>query len=632
MIRTVKAKKVGLYSLALGALGVVFGDIGTSPLYAFKAVLAHNPAGYFNIVLIYGLVSLVIWSIILVVSVKYLGFIMRANNKGEGGSMALTALMTNATSSPRVKFLLILLGVAGVSLFYGDSVITPAISVLSAVEGLQLVAPGLQGFIIPITVISLIGLFLLQRKGTTVLGKLFGPVMFVWFTTMAIGGIGQIMLHPEVLSVLSPAYALSFIMDSPGIAFIAMGTVVLAITGTEALYADMGHFGRKPIAMVWFWLVFPALILNYMGQAALINGNSAMLASPFFLMFPEQLYIPLIILATLATLIASQAVISGAFSLTHQAVQLKFLPHLITRHTSDKQYGQIYVPFVNWTLLVLVVILVITFGSSTNLASAYGIAVSGTLTIDTILFLAVARIIWKASWAKILLGTLCFLTIDLIFVIANLPRIPLGGWFPIALALIVFAIIYTWIQGQKVVTKERLEVEGKLEHFVRQLQKSDDIKRVPGSTIYLSHHHSYTPLALRATVDRLHELSEHVLIVNLQTKSVPHVPESERISFDNLGFQNDGISHITLSFGFKDSPNVPRALHDAHWIDKELDFNLREASYVVSHLNVVRAKRRNLPLWQKLIYILMSKNAATQADYYKLPLERTVEMSSFVKL
>ncbi len=626
-------KKTGGWSLALGALGVVFGDIGTSPLYAFRAIFSHEQLSQATSrSVIYGVVSLVIWSVILVVSVKYVGFIMRANNKGEGGIMALAALLNTVKISRRVKLLLVLLGIVGVSLFYGDSVITPAISVLSAVEGIQIVAPRLHQVIIPVTLIVLSGLFLLQQKGTAVIGRLFGPVMFVWFVVMGIGGLGQIVARPEILQVLSPVVAMQFFTTHPALAFIAMGSVVLAITGAEALYADMGHFGRGPIARTWFWLVFPALALNYIGQAALITHNHAAISNPFYLLFPEATRIPVIILATLATLIASQAVISGAFSLTRQAVQLRYLPRLIVKHTSSQEFGQIYVPFVNWTLFGLVVLLIIGFGSSAKLATAYGIAVSGTLAIDTILFLAVARFIWRKPLLSIFAGAAVFLSVDLLFVSSNLSKILHGGWFPILLALTVFATILTWIQGQKITSKERLELEGTLDSFINELRLSKDITRLPGSAVYLSYHPHYTPLALRATVDRLHELHEHVVIVNIETKSVPHVAESARARFDALGYEDDGISHITLHFGFKDTPNVPKALEEAHITSKEVDFNLDKASYFVSTLNIVPTHRKNLAWLQKVLYVTMSKNAASPTDYYKLPLERTVEMSSYIKL
>jgi KUP system potassium uptake protein len=628
-----KAKKTGLYALALGALGVVFGDIGTSPLYAFRAIFSHQQlSDAINKTVIYGVGSLVIWSVILVVSVKYIGFIMRANNNGEGGIMALTALMSNARVASRTKILLILLGVAGVSLFYGDSVITPAISVLSAVEGIQVVAPSLHQIIIPVTVVVLAGLFLLQQTGTAIIGRLFGPVMLVWFVVMGAGGLAQVIAHPGITEILLPWTALQFFVEHPGLSFIAMGAVVLAVTGAEALYADMGHFGRKPIAKTWFWIVFPALALNYMGQAALVTHNPEAMANPFYLLFPEVTRIPLIILATFATLIASQAVISGAFSLTRQAVQLKFLPRLIIKHTSNREFGQIYVPFVNWALFGMVVLLVVGFGSSAKLATAYGVAVSGTLAIDTILFLAVARYIWRRPITSILAGAVVFLTVDMIFVTSNLSKILHGGWFPILLALAVFAAIVTWMQGQKIIKQERQQAEGSLDNFVREMRRSKDIARLPGSAVYLSHHDKYTPLALRATIDRLHELHEHIVIVNIETKSIPHVPEDERVQFDALGYEDDGISHINLSFGFKDTPNVPKTLQDSRSAGKELDFDLDNVSYFVSNLNIVPTHRKNLVGWQKILYVMMSKNAASPTDYYKLPLERTVEMSSYVKL
>lgn len=628
-----RRKNIGVYGLALGALGVVFGDIGTSPLYAIKAIFEHGLlAGSVSQTEVYGIVSLIIWSITLVVSIKYIGFVMRANNAGEGGIMALVTLLDKAELSHKIKRLLILLGVLGVALFYGDSMITPAISVLSAVEGVQIVAPSLHAVIVPVTLVVLAGLFLLQQKGTGFIGKLFGPVMFVWFVVLAAGGLGQIVAHPTVLQALSPWLALQSAIEHPAVTFIALAAVVLTITGAEALYADMGHFGRKPIALTWFWLVFPALALNYMGQAALIVHNPASLSSPFYLLYPSSARVPLIGLAMLATLIASQAVISGAFSLTHQAVQLRLLPRLMVKHTSDRQFGQIYLPMVNRSLFVLVLLLVVGFGSSAKLASAYGIAVSGTLAIDSILFLAVARFMWHKPKSNIVLGALLFLGVDLLFTTSNLSKVQHGGWLPILLASVIFMAILTWIQGQEIITKQRMKAEGKLEDFVQELRNSHDISRLPGSAVYLSQHVGYTPLALRATVDRLHELHEHVVIVNINTKLVPHVAEADRITYDALGYQDDGISHITLSFGFKDALDVPHALRNAQRAGEEVGFDLSTASYFVSTVNVVASKHHNLAAWKKALYMTMSKNTASPTDYYRLPLERTVEMSSYLNL
>lgn len=625
--------RTGRWALAVGALGVVFGDIGTSPLYAFRAIFGHTQLSQaMSQSLVYGLVSLAIWSVILVVSVKYLGFIMRANNKGEGGIMALAALLETATIPGRAKFILLILGIAGVSLFYGDSIITPAISVLSAVEGISLVAPRLQPAVVPITLVILTLLFLVQHKGTALIGRLFGPVMLVWFVVMGLGGLWQVLQHPEVLQVLSPLVAARFAFDQPVLTFIAMGAIVLAITGAEALYADMGHFGRGPIARAWFWLVFPALALNYMGQAALINQSPAAIVNPFFFLFPDAVRVPIIILATLATLVASQAVISGAFSLTRQAVQLKYLPRLIVRHTSEQQYGQIYMPFVNWSLFCLVVMLVIGFGSSAQLAAAYGIAVSGTLAIDAILFLAVAYYIWRRPRSDVIIGAIVFLSIDLIFITSNLFKIIHGGWFPLLMAAVIGAIILSWVRGQRIVTQQRLEIEGDLQDFVTQLRDNTSLTRLPGSAVYLSQHPHYTPLALRATVDRLHELHEHIVIVNIKTRTIPHVPEAERISFDPLGYQDDGISHITLSFGFKDTPNIPKALEGTRSAGKEVGFDLDQETYFVSTLKIIPTRHKNLPRWQKFIYALISRNAASPTAYYRLPFERTVELTSYIKL
>ncbi|MEK7594317.1 MAG: KUP/HAK/KT family potassium transporter [Patescibacteria group bacterium] len=627
------SSKKGRAALVLGALGVVFGDIGTSPLYALQAVF--GPLGQhlaINEANVYGILSLIIWSVFLVVAVKYIGFVMRADNQGEGGIMALVALIKSSKLGSRYKGVSILLGIIGVALFYGDSAITPAISVLSAVEGLKVVAPDLNPFIVPLTLLILTTLFWVQKYGTAFIGRLFGPVMLVWFTAIALGGGWRVWQNPDILQALSPAPAIQFFAAQPLVAFIAMGAVVLAVTGAEALYADMGHFGRKPIARAWFLLVFPALILCYAGQGALILNNPTSASSSFILLFPDGLRVTMIILATLATLIASQSVISGAFSLTRQAIQLNFLPKMLVHHTSTREIGQVYLPFVNLALYTMVAILVVMFGSSAKLANAYGLAVSGTLAVDTILFIVVARALWQKSRLYVLLMLLVFSSIDILFLTSNLSKLFRGAWIPIVIAFVVFVLINSWQRGQRIVSRERRQLEGPLKTFIDTVRaKKPPITRAPGYAVYISHHPGFAPLALHATVEELHELHEKIVIVSVNITNESHVPEKNRAVFDKLEY-NDGISHLTLSYGFHDSINIPRTLRLVRHLDPELSFDPDDASYFVSLSKIAITNRRNMYTWRKHLYALMARNALSPSDYYKLPTDRTIEMRSLIEL
>jgi KUP system potassium uptake protein len=627
--------KKNLGWLALGALGVVFGDIGTSPLYALSAVFGRTGI---HLALtethIYGVISLIIWSITLVVSIKFLGFIMLADNNGEGGIMALVASVKESFAlTERYRWIFILIGLVGVSLFYGDSTITPAISVLSAVEGLNVITPTLSSFIVPITLVILVILFSIQRYGTNLIGRLFGPIMLLWFVTIAIGGGWQVWQHPGVLVVLSPLTGLRFFFSNPILGLIAMGAVVLAVTGAEALYADMGHFGRAPIARAWFWIVFPALLLCYMGQGALLVQNPAAIANPLLLLYPEPLRLTIVLLATAATIIASQAVISGAFSLTRQAVQLNFLPKILIRHTSTQEGGQIYVPFVNAALFIVVVLLVLLFGSSAHLANAYGIAVSGTLLADTILYLVVVRTVWHRPMRTIFWASLAFLPIDLIFVTSTLPKLMAGGWFPLLVGAVVLLLITTWVQGQLIATTERKVMEGPLDAFIEQIDtQNPPLVRIPGTAVFIGHHPGFAPLALHATVKDLHELPEKVIVVSIETTGVSHIPEAERATIEHTGHK-DGITYIRLQYGFHDSPNIPKALA---WVKENtkqhLGWDLGAASYFISISRVVATKRHNLAPWRKQLFGAMSHNATSPSDYYRLPIEHTVEMQSLIPL
>jgi KUP system potassium uptake protein len=613
-------------TLALGALGVVFGDIGTSPLYAFNAVFGgagrHLPTNQSTVL---GIVSLVVWSVTLVVSIKFLGFIMGADNGGEGGIMALVTDIKERVATIRYGWLFVGIGLIGVSLFYGDSTITPAISVLSAVEGLKVTAPALSGFVLPCTVVILVSLFAIQRYGTALLGRLFGPVMLIWFLTIAIGGAIQVTAHPAILRALSPLVAIGFFIAHPLEAFLAMGVIVLVVTGAEALYADMGHFGRGPISRAWFAVVFPALLLCYLGQGALIQHDPRAAASPLLLLYPAPIRLPILFLATLATVIASQSVISGAFSLTRQAVQLNFLPKMLVTHTSSTREGQVYIPFVNTVLAILVVTLVIVFGSSARLANAYGIAVSGTLLVDTILYLVVVRTIWHKSPPVIFLACLAFLPLDLLFVAATLPKLTAGGWFPVLIGAIICLVIATWLQGERLASAERIALEGSLADFVAGLRHhKPHLIRLPGVAVYVGHHPGLTPLALRATVNDMHELAEKVIVVSVETAPSAHIPEERRAVVDDE-IQHDGITYVRLTYGFHDSPNVPKSLGAVG-----LGLDIDEAHYFNSTSRIVSGSHGKMAPWRKHLFRVMSQNALSASDYYRLPVGRTVDIETLI--
>jgi KUP system potassium uptake protein len=623
-------------ALTLGALGVVFGDIGTSPLYALQTVFeADGHAVHPVPVDVYGVVSLVFWSITMIVSVKYVSFIMRADNDGEGGIMALTALLQRAPIKRHgAKLLLVTLGILGASLFYGDGVITPAISVLSAVEGLKVAVPGLASAVLPITVAVLVMLFMIQRWGTQLVGDLFGPVMAIWFGLLALIGGVEVARHPGVLRALSPTYGAQFFLAHGGVAFIALGSVVLAVTGAEALYADMGHFGRSPIRRAWFLLVFPALTLNYLAQGSLLLRSPKAIANPFFLLLPSWARVPMVILATVATVIASQAVISGAFSVTRQAVQLGFLPRLTIHQTSDSEVGQVYVPAVNRILMVTVIAIVVSFGSSAALASAYGVAVTGTFILNTILFLAVARLLWHTRTRLIVLGAVVFLTVEVNFFAANLTKIVHGGWLPLAIAAVAFTILMTWRKGHDIVTANRAREEGPLEEFIHKCDGREfPIQRVPGTAVFLNANPKTTPLALRANVEHNHVLHRRVIIISLDTERVPHISEDDRLSPDHLGEPHDGITGLTARFGFQDDPNIPATLRLA--VDQGLlegDIDEDGASYFLTQITIVDSGEASMSHWRKKLFLTLARNAANPAEYFRLPDDRTVTIGERIEL
>jgi KUP system potassium uptake protein len=622
-----------LAALTVAALGVVFGDIGTSPLYAIQIVYSLNggvvrptPAA------VYGVVSLIFWAVTLIVSVKYVAFVMRADNDGEGGILALTALVQRATAGVTARGTLVSLGVFGAALFYGDSVITPAISVLSAVEGLKVAAPDVSHLAVPLALGILTVLFAVQRSGTTAVGRVFGPVMVLWFAAIGAVGAREVVARPQIVRGLAPTYAVEFVVDHPGVAFVAIGAVMLAITGAEALYADMGHFGRSPIRRAWFCLAFPALTLNYLGQSGLILRRPAAIENPFFLLLPHWARIPMVLLATVATVIASQAVISGAFSVSRQAVQLGFLPRLTVRHTSPDTVGQIYVPVVNWTLFLAVVGVVIGFGSSERLGSAYGVAVSGTFLITTVLFLAVARRRWRWPAWMLVAGAAVFLPIEGTFLAANLSKIHHGGWLPLVIAGGVYLLMTTWHRGSEILTVNRTRQEGPLREFVAELHAMNPpLPRVPGTAVFLNPSKETTPLALRANVEHNHVLHERVVILSIQSLDIPRVRHRDRVTVDELGFDDDNIAHVTARFGFHEQPNVPLALRLAIEKGLECDIDADGPTYFISRSTIRMTDATGMSRWRKRLFVV-GHDVADPVDYFGLPLDRTIIVGSQIPL
>ena len=624
-------------ALALGALGVVFGDIGTSPLYAVEAVF--NPADPHPVAetkaSIYGVASLIFWSLTIVVTLKYVLLVMRADNQGEGGIMALITLIRQGElpGGRRTKLALAALGIFGASLFFGDSMITPAISVLSAVEGLKVVEPSLGSMVVPITAAIVLILFASQRYGTAAVGRLFGPVMVVWFLVIGACGISGIAVHPQVLEALSPAYAISFLFGHFGIAFFSLAAVVLAFTGAEALYADLGHFGRLPITAAWLGLVFPALILNYMGQGALLLDHGAGAGGSFFLLVPGWGRVPMIFLATIATVIASQAVITGAYSVAQQAMQLGYLPRLRVVYTSAKTMGQIYVPWINWLLMAAVLALVLAFRTSTALAFAYGMAVTGTITITTLLFFYIVRRQWGKPLWLVVPAAAAFLAFDLLFLSANLTKLTHGAWFPLLVGVAIFTVLVTWQRGRELVSERRERQEGCLRSFVEELHRREPpLRRSPGTAVFLNRNKATTPLAMRATVEHNQTLHEHVVILSLETEPVPSVPPDERFAVDDLGYSDDGISHLTARFGYMEQPDVPTALRCAAEGPLGFSVDVEETSYFLSTIELRSGDAPGMTRWRKRLFLASSHVAADAADYFGLPRERTVIMGSLIEL
>jgi KUP system potassium uptake protein len=570
-----------------------------------------------------------------IVTVTYILLAMRADNDGEGGIMALITLLRKwaAGRGRRAAVVLAGLGIFGASLFFGDSMITPAISVLSAVEGLKVVDESFDAWVVPITAVIIVGLFLVQRRGTAAVGRVFGPVMIAWFTVIGAAGITGIAGHPEILKALSPTYAAGFLAGHFGIAFFALAAIVLAVTGAEALYADMGHFGRRAISRGWLFLVFPACVLSYFGQGALILENPANVSSPFFLLVPGWARILLVLLATAATVIASQAVITGAYSVASQAAQLGYLPRLRIAHTSETERGQIYVPWVNWLLLVSVLTLVFAFRSSAALAYAFGMAVTGTITITTTLFFYVARIKWRTPVWLLGLGGAVLLSVDLLFVAANLTKLVHGAWLPLLIALTAFTVMTTWQRGRQIVTAERSRHEGSLREFVEQIHSGEEAtQRVPGTAVFLNRGNETAPLAMRANVEHNHVRHEHVVILSLETEPVPRIPDAERITVDDLGYADDGITYVTARFGYMEKPDVPRTLGLLDPDATEGRLEVGEASYFLSKIELRRGDEPTMAGWRKRLFIATSYITADAAEYFALPRDRTVIMGSHIEV
>jgi KUP system potassium uptake protein len=613
--------------LLVAAVGVVYGDIGTSPLYTLKEVFAGHYGVQANHDGVLGILSLIFWSLIWVVSFKYVLFILRADNQGEGGIMALTALARRAAAPyPKMSRVLVLLGLFGAALFYGDSMITPAISVLSAVEGLQLAFDGIEHWVVPLSVVVLVGLFLIQKHGTARIGILFGPVMVLWFMVLGALGIYGILQRPEVLQALNPAWAVQFFVVHPGIGVAILGAVVLALTGAEALYADMGHFGRKPIARAWFILVLPGLVLNYFGQGALILGNPEAVRNPFYLLAPGWALLPMVALSTLATIIASQAVISGAFSLTRQAIQLGYVPRMFIQHTSSLEQGQIYIGMVNWALMVGVVLLVIGFESSSALAAAYGVAVTGTMLITTVLSSAVVLLLWKTPrWLAIpmLLG---FLVVDSLYFAANASKIFQGGAFPVIAGIALFILMTTWKRGRKIIVERLDETSLPLPLFISSI-RSQPPHRVQGTAVFLTARADAVPHALLHNLLHNQVLHEQVVLLTVVSEDRPRVAADQRFEVESYG---EGFFRVSLHFGFIEEPDVPLALSLCHL--KELDFSPMRTTYFLSRETVVPTKRIGMARWREGLFAFLLKNANSNLKYFKLPLNRVIELGTQVEM
>ena len=616
----------GWAKLTVAALGIVYGDIGTSPLYVMKTVFDKGAGLALSEPELVGVISLILWSLMVVVTLKYVLLIMRAHNHGEGGIMALLALAASSVAKrPKLRHVLMLLGVFGAALFYGDGVITPAISVLSAMEGLQIASPRLAPYVVELTVAVLIALFLFQKRGTAGIGALFGPVMVLWFVVLAVSAIAPIARHPAILAAVNPLEGLAFLVRHGWVAFVALGSVVLAVTGAEALYADMGHFGARPIRLSWFLLVLPALALNYLGQGALLAAHPEALENPFFKLFPDWALLPMVVLSTAATVIASQAVISGAYSMTNQAMQLGFLPRMRIEHTSEREMGQIFVPAVNTALLVAVIAAVLGFRSSTALGSAYGIAVTGTMLITTLLTFFVVRHAWRYNFWLALAATAFFVVIDLAFFSANLLKVADGGWFPLVIAGIVFTMMATWAGGRALL-HEHLRADAiELAPFLKSVM-ADLPMRAPGTAVFMNSIAGLTPTALLHNLKHNHVLHASNLFVTVETLEVPWVSASERAAVEPIA---EHCFTIHLRFGFKDRIDVPAALAA---IGQGIEIDPMTTSYFLSRATVVPTFGKGMAAWREKLFASMHRNATAASDFLNLPANRVVELGTKVQI
>jgi len=616
-----------LAPLVIGAIGVVYGDIGTSPLYTLRQCFtgAHQlPLSPDNVL---GILSIIFWALMLVVTLKYVTLIMRADNRGEGGILALTALVARGTEKqPRRRWWLVGFGIFGAAMFYGDGMITPAISVLGAVEGLEIIAPKLHPFIVPVTLVIIVVLFKIQKRGTASVAALFGPVMCTWFAALAVLGVNEIASNPAVLAAIDPAYAVRFIAGSPWTAFVTLGAVVLAVTGTEALYADMGHFGAKPIRRAWLFFVAPSLVLNYFGQGALLLAQPDAIKNPFYLLAPQWLLIPLVILATSAAIIASQAVISGAFSLTRAAIQMGYAPRLKLMHTSAREIGQIYVPFINWSLLVAVCLLVLGFRSSDNLGGAYGIAVTLAMLIDSVLIYFVMRRIWRWRRAIAIAVVVPLMMIDLAFLSSNALKIPEGGWFPLLIGGIVFTMLTTWKRGRAILLERLAEDTMPLDIFIESIAASPPI-RVPGTAVFLASAANRVPHALLHNLKHNKVLHERVVFLTIVTRDIPRVNAVERVAIEDLGCN---FWQIRAHFGFVEEPEVPELLEACG--RRGFEFDMMDTSFFVSRETLIATGEPGMAMWRERLFVSMSRNAVKATDFFRVPSNRVVELGTQVEL
>ncbi|WP_439575651.1 potassium transporter Kup [Phreatobacter sp.] len=620
--------QAGFGALFIGSIGVVYGDIGTSPLYAFReamrAALGPNLEGAVPREAVIGILSLILWALILLVTIKYVLLLLRADNQGEGGTLTLLALVQKIVG--RDKLAIIGVGVIGAALFYGDAAITPAISVVSALEGLKLVTPVFEPYILPLTVVIIVGLFAVQRHGTARVARFFGPITLVWFLTMAVLGFLHIWDDLGVLAAFNPVNGALFLASNGTVGLIALGAVFLAVSGCEALFADLGHFGRRPIQWAWLGVVFPCLTLNYLGQGAMVLAKPETLVNPFFLLAPGWALLPLVALATMATIIASQAVITGAFSLTRQATQLGLLPRLKIMHTSEEHAGQIYLPFINWSLMVAVLILVLTFQTSSRLASAYGVAVSGTMVVNSILFFLVVWRVWKWNRFAAAAITVPFLAIEVVFFGANLTKTLEGGWVPLMLAAGIVFLMFTWRTGTRILGEKTRRIEVPLADLMRSFEKRPP-HRVPGTAVFLTSDHAYAPASLLHNLKHNKVLHEHNVFLAVNTAETPRVPDGERISFEKI---NDTFSKLVVRFGYMETPHVPKALIACKKVG--LKFDMMSTSFFLSRRHLKASGKLGMPLWQDYIFIGMAVNANSASDYFHLPTGRVVEVGTQVTI